>query len=81
LIDSDAEGFVEETWSTFTLGDVEAKVSMPTMRCSMPSRGQPGIERDLKIGTTIRDGNNNNLGVYCSITRAGTIRVGDPVSA
>ena len=80
LIDSDDEGFVEETWSTFAIGSVEAKVMMPTMRCSMPSRAQPGIERDMKIGTTIRDGNKNNLGIYCSITQAGTIAVGDAVT-
>ena len=79
LIDTDEEGFVEETWSTFALGAVEAKVMMPTMRCSMPSRAQPGIERDMEIGTTIRDGNNNNLGVYCSITQPGTVAVGDAV--
>ncbi len=43
---------------------------MPTMRCSMPSRAQPGLDRDLAIGTTIRDANGNNLGVYATITHA-----------
>ena len=30
---------------------------MPTMRCTMPSRAKPGLERDKEIGTTIRDAN------------------------
>ena len=39
-------------------------VLMATPRCSMPSRAQPGLARDKAIGTTIRDANSNNLGVY-----------------
>jgi uncharacterized protein YcbX len=79
--DADAEGFVEDEWQSVRLGTVEAKVIMQTPRCSMPSRAQPGIDRDMKIGTTIRDVHNNNLGVYCSITRAGVVAVGDDVEA
>jgi uncharacterized protein YcbX len=81
LIDSDEEGFVEDDWKSVSLGSAEAKVIMQTPRCSMPSRAQPGIDRDMKIGTTIRDGHNNNLGVYCEITKAGSIAVGDRVVA
>jgi uncharacterized protein len=81
LIAADEDGFVEDAWSSVALGAVETNILMKTPRCSMPSRAQPGIERDMKIGTTIRDGNSNNLGVYASITQAGVIAVGDPVSA
>jgi uncharacterized protein YcbX len=71
----------EDGWKDLTLGEVEAHVIMPTPRCSMPSRAQPGIERDKSVGTTIRDTRDNNLGVYCSITKAGSIAVGDRVTA
>ena len=71
----------EEGWDTVSLGSVEAKVIMPTPRCSMPSRAQPGLERDMSVGKTIRDTRGNNLGVYCSITKAGTLNVGDAVTA
>jgi uncharacterized protein YcbX len=80
VIAADGDDFVEETWASLTLGGAAANVLMPTMRCSMPSRAQPGIERDKKIGTTIRDGNANNLGIYCAVTTPGTISVGDPVT-
>jgi uncharacterized protein YcbX len=81
LIETDDDGFVEESWTTFSIGPVEADLLMKTMRCSMPSRAQPGIERDMKIGTTLRDQNANNLGIYAAITKAGTIAIGDAVSA
>jgi uncharacterized protein YcbX len=81
LIETDDDGFVEESWTTFAVGPVEADLLMKTMRCSMPSRAQPGIERDMKIGTTLRDQNANNLGIYAAITKAGTIAVGDTVTA
>ncbi len=54
---------------------------MPTMRCSMPSRAQPGLVRDLAIGTTLRDQHDNNLGLYAKIVGAGAIAVGDAVRA
>ena len=41
---------------------------------------QPGLERDKAVGTTIRDANANNLGIYSTVTRSGTVRVGDSVA-
>lgn len=81
LIDAPGPGFVEEGWSSIHLGSVTTDVLMPTPRCSMPSRAQPGLGRDKAIGTTIRDANSNNLGVYASVSQSGTITVGDPVRA
>ena len=81
LIEGAGDGFVEDSWSEVALGPVRSTVLMPTPRCSMPSRAQPGLERDMAIGTTIRDRHDNNLGVYASIAEAGTISVGDSVHA
>ncbi len=81
LIETPASGFVEEGWTSVHLGSAATDVLMPTPRCSMPSRAQPGLERDKAIGTTIRDSHANNLGVYASVTRSGTVRVGDAVHA
>lgn len=81
LIETSAEGFVEDGWSTVELGEVASDVFMPTPRCSMPSRAQPGLVRDKAIGTTIRDRHDNNLGVYAAISRSGTVRVGDSVNS
>lgn len=81
LVETDAEGWPEDAWATVELGAVGSEVLMPTPRCTMPSRAQPGFDVDRAIGTTIRDRHDNNLGVYASITRSGTVRVGDPVHA
>lgn len=81
LVESPATGWVEDGWSSVEVGPVGSTVLMPTPRCTMPSRAQPGFPVDKAIGTTIRDQHDNNLGVYASITRAGTVRVGDIVCA
>jgi uncharacterized protein YcbX len=81
LIEASRDGFVEDGWAEVALGPVRSSVLMPTPRCSMPSRAQPGLDRDTAIGTTIRDRHDNNLGLYASITEAGTISVGDTVHA
>lgn len=79
LIETSITGFAEEGWTSIEAGSVASHVLMATPRCTMPSRAQPGLERDKTIGTTIRDGNGNNLGVYASVTQSGTVRVGDVV--
>jgi uncharacterized protein YcbX len=79
LLAVEGGGWVEETWSRVHLGAVASEVLMPTPRCTMPSRAQPGLDRDLDIGRALRDHHDNNLGVYATITQAGTVRVGDPV--
>lgn len=81
LIDADGDDFIEDAWSAVELGTVRTDVLMPTPRCTMPSRAQPGLARDTKIGTTLRDRHDNNLGVYASVTEAGSVTVGDTVSA
>jgi uncharacterized protein YcbX len=81
LIEVSGDGYPEEGWAQVQVGSVISEVSMPTMRCSMPSRAQPGLDRDLAIGTTIRDRNSNNMGVYATVTQSGTVRVGDSVHA
>ena len=54
---------------------------MSYRRMDLPSRAQPGLARDMAVGTTIRDANANHLGVYASVTQGGTLRVGDSVHA
>jgi uncharacterized protein YcbX len=79
LLEASGDGYPEEGWGAFTVGEAEVEVLMATPRCSMPSRAQPGLDRDPAIGTTIKDRNANNLGVYARVTRSGTVRVGDSV--
>jgi hypothetical protein len=81
LLDVQGDGFAEDGWARVDVGTVRSEVLMPTPRCTMPSRAQPGLDRDKVIGTTLRDRHDNNLGLYASVAQAGTMTVGDTVSA
>ncbi len=78
------DGFVEDTWvgSPIGLGDaVVVDPFMPTVRCAMTTREQPGLPRDVEIAKTLNHHHDLNLGVYCAVTQTGTMRVGDAVQA
>jgi uncharacterized protein YcbX len=82
LVEADGDGFVEDAWvgSPLALGDeVVLSPFMPTVRCALPTRAQPGLAKDPGIATTLRDHHDLNLGVYCAVDRPGTVRVGDAV--
>ncbi len=81
---TDAVGFVENGWvgSTLAVGDAVLEVTMPTIRCSLPTKAQPvhGIERDLQVFAALTESNQQNLGAYATVRTAGTVRVGDAVT-
>ncbi len=81
LLEVAGADWVEDGWGQVAPGSVRSEVLMPTPRCSMPPRAQPGLERDTKVSATLRDHHDNNLGIYARITQAGSIAVGDEVRA
>jgi uncharacterized protein len=60
--------------------EVALKVSMPTVRCVVPSRAQPGLEVNRQITRAVAVKAQRCLGVYCGVERAGTVGVGDHVT-
>ncbi|MBE1550056.1 hypothetical protein GGC64_004096 [Mycobacterium sp. OAS707] len=68
------------TGSRLTVGDVGLNVAMPTIRCVMPSRAQPGIEVDRRITKAVATRADRCLGVYCWVHSGGSVRVGDDVA-
>ena len=73
--------WAEDGWTAVDAGSVRTEVLMPTMRCSMPSRAQPGLRARQGDRPTLRDRHENNLGLYATIATAGTISMGDEVRA
>ncbi len=73
------DGFVEDQWvgEDLVLGGVGLHVLMPTVRCPMPSRAQPGLPRDTGVAAALRDHHDNNLGVYATVAARGPVAVGD----
>jgi uncharacterized protein YcbX len=80
LFEVAGDTWVEDGWAEVHAGSVHSEVLMPTMRCSMPPRAQPGLEQDKAIAAVIRDHHDNNMGVYAKVTERGVIAVGDEVS-
>jgi uncharacterized protein YcbX len=84
LVDTqDLGGFVENDWvgATLQIGDAALSVTMPTIRCTLPTRPQAahGLERDVQIFKSLAAANSQNLGAYATVTTPGALRLGDPV--
>jgi uncharacterized protein YcbX len=73
------DGLPESHWSGahLTLGGAGLGVVMPTIRCVVPSRAQPGIEVDRRITKAVAGRAQRCLGVYCWVAADGVVRVGD----
>ena len=74
-------GLVESEWSgkTLRIGSTEVKCEMPAVRCGMTTNAQRELAKDPSVLRTIVKEANQNLGVYASVARNGTVREGDRV--
>ena len=81
-LDNPSEELPEAHWtgSRLVVGDVALNVAMPTIRCVMPSRAQPGFEVDRRITKAVATRADRCLGVYCWVQNGGTVRIGDSVA-
>ncbi len=71
--------FPETEWigRKIAVGGLELTVSEPCRRCGFTIIAQDGFDTDPEILRTLVRKNRHNLGVYCEVTRAGTVRTGD----
>lgn len=77
-----AAAFTEDGWAgqDVALGAAAVAVQMPTVRCAMPLRGQPGLARQPRLYAALEALHANHLGVYCAVATPGLVGVGDPVA-
>jgi uncharacterized protein YcbX len=83
VLDVDGDSFAEDDWvgAEVALGaELTLAPFMRTPRCSLPTRAQPGLDRDKAIARSLTDGHGNDLGVYAAVARPGTVRIGDAVT-
>jgi uncharacterized protein YcbX len=76
------EGFLEDDWleGTLEVGESVRIVQMrPTLRCVMTTHQQADLVRDLRILRTAVQHHQDHVGVWGSISAAGTVQVGDSV--
>jgi uncharacterized protein YcbX len=81
LIDIDNDGWIEDGWCgrTLQVGGVTIAPSQPCVRCTMVTRDQPGLERDLDIYKALSRHHDGTLGVWTQVQTPGTVHVGDLV--
>lgn len=71
--------FPETEWigQRVAIGELELTVTEPCRRCGFTIIAQDGFDNDPNILRTLVKKNAHNLGVYCEVTRPGTVRAGD----
>ena len=72
--------FPETDWigRRIAIGALELSVTEPCRRCGFTIIAQEGgVGSDPDILRTLVRNNARNLGVYCAVTRPGTVRAGD----
>jgi hypothetical protein len=81
LIEADGDGFVEDTWigGTGRIGEVELSIAPACIRCTMVTRPQDGLERDLEIFKTLSRDHSATFGVWTMVSRPGVVHEGDEV--
>lgn len=75
-------GYPEADWigAHIEIGGVALHVTMPTVRCTAPSRPQPGVDKDRTVTRALSERTGRFLGIYADVTRTGVVRVGDAVT-
>jgi uncharacterized protein YcbX len=81
-----SEPFIEDGWvgRTLVFGDADPRpalgVTLLDVRCMMINLDPETGAQDARVLKTVARLNENNAGVYATVVRSGTIRVGDKVS-
>jgi uncharacterized protein YcbX len=82
VVDVDDDGWVEDSWCgrTIRLGTAAVRPAVPCERCTMVTRPQPGLDRDLDVYKTLARNHAATFGVWTAVQTAGVVRVGDELT-
>ncbi len=74
-------GLLESEWAgrTLRIGNAELKCEIPTVRCGMTTQAQAALPKDPSVLRSIVRDASQNLGLYASVSKAGSVSAGDPV--
>jgi uncharacterized protein len=75
LLDASGDGWLEDEWcgGVVRIDGVELAPLQPCVRCTMVTRPQPGLQRDLDVYRTLARHHGATLGVWTSVVVGGTI--------
>ncbi len=79
LVAAEGEGHVEDDTigSELAVGSAVLVAFAPTVRCAMPGREQPGVEKSADVLRALKRHHLNTLGVYAAVRVQGRFAVGD----
>jgi uncharacterized protein YcbX len=82
VVDVEGEGWVEDAWCgrTVRVGGAVVKPAVSCVRCTMVTRPQPGLDRDLDIFKALARHHGATFGVWTSVQTPGVVRIGDEVT-
>ena len=81
LIEVDGEGWLEDAWAERQLraGSTQLVPRRRCIRCTMVTRAQPGLERDVDIYKTLHRTHGGEAGMWTQVVQAGVLSEGDSV--
>ena len=82
VIDLADDGWVEDAWCgrTVRVGAAAIQPVVPCERCTMVTRPQPSLDRDLDIFKVLARHHGATFGVWTNVLTPGVVRVGDEVT-
>jgi uncharacterized protein len=82
LMDVVGNGWIEDTWCglvSLRIGNAILQPQQPCIRCTMPTRPQPGLDEDRDIFRALARNHRGCFGAWTTVAAGGTVRVGDTV--
>lgn len=82
VIDVEDDGWIEDTWHrrSVRIGSAVVRPAGHCVRCTMVTRPQPGLDRDLDVFKVLARHHGSTFGAWTAVQTPGTVRVGDEVT-
>jgi len=82
VIDTEGSDWLEDTWAgrSLVIGYVAIGVRARCERCTMVTRPQPELDRDLDMYRVLARHHHGTFGMWCEVESPGAIAVGDQVA-
>ena len=83
VVEAPGDDWLEDSWvgAEVSIGkDLRLTPARRASRCTMVTRPQPGIDRDLDIFRTLAAVHGADFGVWAEVSAGGTVEIGDPLS-
>jgi uncharacterized protein len=79
VLETHVPGFVEEEWvgGSVRIGGALVEITKPCSRCVMTTHAQGDLPVDRDVLRTVREQNDEHVGVYGIVREPGTLSVGD----